>query len=151
MSPHKDTKANLLLNFWGSAECTWKGNQSLLQVGLESWTFRFFVQWWSTCNPLLYTFFYLNLHYSTMALLHFIMVLLHFTLPWFYFTLLDSSSLYHWSTSLLFILPWLYLIVHHSIMALDHSSSLYHGFTGFYFTVCMFPEIIEVLHGIGHS
>ena len=102
-------------------------------------------------TPILYTLFYLNLHYSTTALLHFIMVLLHFTLPWFYFTLLDSSSLYHWSTSLLFILPWLYLIVHHSIMALDHSSSLYHGFTGFYFTVCMFPEIIEMLHGIGHS
>ena len=55
---------------------------------------------WSTCNPLLYTLFYLNLHYSTMALLHFY-----------------STSLYHDSILL-------YLTVHHSIMALDHSSSL---------------------------
>ena len=35
MSPPKDTKVNLLLNFWGRAECTWKRNKSLLQVGLE--------------------------------------------------------------------------------------------------------------------
>ena len=35
MSPPKDTKVNLLLNFWGRAECTRKRNKSLLQVGLE--------------------------------------------------------------------------------------------------------------------
>ena len=35
MSPPKDTKVNLLLNFWGRAECTQKRNKSLLQVGLE--------------------------------------------------------------------------------------------------------------------
>ena len=40
MSPPKDTKVNLLLNFCGRAECTQKRNKSLrnkslLQVGLE--------------------------------------------------------------------------------------------------------------------
>ena len=35
MSPPKDTKVNLLLNFLRRAECTWKRNKSLLQVGLE--------------------------------------------------------------------------------------------------------------------
>ena len=38
-SPLKDTKENLLLNFRGKAECTQKRNKSLLQVGLEPWTF----------------------------------------------------------------------------------------------------------------
>ena len=38
-SPLKDTKKNLLLNFRGKAECTQKRNKSLLQVGLEPWTF----------------------------------------------------------------------------------------------------------------
>ena len=42
--PPKDTKVDLLLNFWGRAECTWKRNTSLLQVGLEPWTFRSAVQ-----------------------------------------------------------------------------------------------------------
>ena len=35
MSSPKDTKVNLLLNFWGRAECTRKRNKSQLQVGLE--------------------------------------------------------------------------------------------------------------------
>ena len=128
MSPHKDTKANLLLNFWGSAECTWREINLCFKWDWNPGHFNFLsialTNRWSTCNPLLYTLFYLNLHYSTMALLHFY-----------------STSLYHDSILL-------YLTVHHSIIALDHSSSLYHGSTGFYFTVCMFPEVIEMLHGI---
>ena len=38
------SEANLLLNFWGRAECTQKRKKSLLQVGLEPWTFRSAVQ-----------------------------------------------------------------------------------------------------------
>ena len=56
------------------------------------------------------------LHYSTFALLHY--NVLYITLPWLYFILLDSSSLYHDSTSL-------YFIMHYSTMALLHSTWLY--------------------------
>ena len=44
MFPPKDMKVNLLLNFWGRAQCTEKRNKSLLQVGLELWTFQSAVQ-----------------------------------------------------------------------------------------------------------
>ena len=37
MSP---PKVNLLLNFWGKAECSQKRNKSLLQVGLEPFNQR---------------------------------------------------------------------------------------------------------------
>ena len=36
MSPLKDMKVNLLLNFWSRVECTWKKNISLRQLGLET-------------------------------------------------------------------------------------------------------------------
>ena len=42
MSP---PKVNLLLNFWGKAECSQKRNKSLLQVGLEP-----FNQWSSAID-----------------------------------------------------------------------------------------------------
>ena len=70
---------------------------------------------WSTCNPLLYTLFYLNLHYSTMALLHFYSTSVSHGSILLYLILLHSTiGLLH-SYSLFFILQWLYLTVHHSI------------------------------------
>lgn len=51
MSPPKDTKVNLILNFWGRAECTRKRNKFLLQVGLKPWTFRSAVQHFNQERP----------------------------------------------------------------------------------------------------
>ena len=50
MSPPKDTKVKVFFFFFGGgggggrAECTQKTNESLLQVGLEPWTFQSTVQ-----------------------------------------------------------------------------------------------------------
>jgi len=52
-------------------------------------------------------------------------------LPWLYFTLVDSTLLYHGSTSL-------YEILHSYPMALLHSTrlfTLYHGSTSLYLTL----------------
>ena len=117
-------------------------------MGLESWTFRFFVQWWSTCNP--YTLYFILLEstllyhgstslYHGFTPLHFTMVLfystwLFFTLPLVYFTLihstmalLDCTSLYYGSRSLQFIVPWLYWILFYCLhVSRDHRSVAWH-------------------------
>jgi len=61
-----------------------------------------------------------------MALLH--STKIYITLPWLYFTLLDSTFLYHGSTSLyrLYItVPWLYFTLLDSTLLYHDCTSLY--------------------------
>jgi len=67
-----------------------------------------------------------------MALLH--STRLYITLPWHYFILLDSTLLYHGSTSL-------YWTLHYSTMAVLHSTRLYITLTWLYFTLHALPYL----------
>ena len=69
---------------------------------------------------------YFTLYQSTMALLD--STRFYINLPWLYFPLLDSTSLYHGSTSF-------YLILHNSSMTLLHSTSFYITLPSLYLTL----------------
>ena len=76
--------------------------------------------------PWLYLTLLDSIHYSTMTLLH--SAWLYISLSWHYFTWLDSTLLYHCSTSL-------YLTIHYSTMAILHSPWLYITLPWLYFTL----------------
>ena len=98
-----------------------------------------------TLHYLLYSSLYLTLYYSTMDLLHstslyltlpwlyitltwlYSRAWLYIFLPWLYFTLLDSTLLYHSSTSI-------YVTPNYFSMALLHSTWLYITLPWLYFT-----------------